>query len=311
MNNSDILFLYDAKLTNPNGDIDEENRPRMDYERSINLVSDVRLKRYIRDYFEQIGKEIFVGKVDGETVNATERIKRLFEKYDGKVNINKLSKEQQTWMLDQLIDVRVFGATMPLKSEDKGSSMTFIGPVQFNWGYSLNKVTLVESASITSHFGSDDKNDGGNIGKDYRVYYSFLAFHGVISGHRAAHTRLTDEDIHLFDKAVIKSIPLSATRSKVGQYPRLYVRVEYNSPEFLVGDLRDLVSLAETEGLRNISEVQLHVDALVNKLLEVRDEIAYIHYWQDSNLLLSYEGLQGKLVDLIPTELADKLVSVL
>lgn len=311
MNNSDILFLYDAKLTNPNGDIDEENRPRMDYERSINLVSDVRLKRYIRDYFEQIGKEIFVGKVDGETVNATERIKRLFEKYDGKVNINKLSKEQQTWMLDQLIDVRVFGATMPLKSEDKGSSMTFIGPVQFNWGYSLNKVTLVESASITSHFGSDDKNDGGNIGKDYRVYYSFLAFHGVISGHRAAHTRVTDEDIHLFDKAVIKSIPLSATRSKVGQYPRLYVRVEYNSPEFLVGDLRDLVSLAETEGLRNISEVQLHVDALVNKLLEVRDEIAYIHYWQDSNLLLSYEGLQGKLVDLIPTELADKLVSVL
>ncbi|MBB6175205.1 CRISPR-associated protein Csh2 [Anoxybacillus tengchongensis] len=311
MNNSDILFLYDAKLTNPNGDIDEENRPRMDYERSINLVSDVRLKRYIRDYFEQIGKEIFVGKVDGETVNATERIKRLFEKYDGKVNINKLSKEQQTWMLDQLIDVRVFGATMPLKSEDKGSSMTFIGPVQFNWGYSLNKVTLVESASITSHFGSDDKNDGGNIGKDYRVYYSFLAFHGVISGHRAAHTRLTDEDIHLFDKAVIKSIPLSATRSKVGQYPRLYVRVEYNSPEFLVGDLRDLVSLAETEGLRSISEVQLHVDALVNKLLEVRDEIAYIHYWQDSNLLLSYEGLQGKLVDLIPTELADKLVSVL
>ncbi|GAC90882.1 CRISPR-associated protein Csh2 [Anoxybacillus flavithermus NBRC 109594] len=311
MNNSDILFLYDAKLTNPNGDIDEENRPRMDYERSINLVSDVRLKRYIRDYFEQIGKEIFVGKVDGETVNATERIKRLFEKYDGKVNINKLSKEQQTWMLDQLIDVRVFGATMPLKSEDKGSSMTFIGPVQFNWGYSLNKVTLVESASITSHFGSDDKNDGGNIGKDYRVYYSFLAFHGVISGHRAAHTRLTDEDIRLFDKAVIKSIPLSATRSKVGQYPRLYVRVEYNSPEFLVGDLRDLVSLAETEGLRSISEVQLHVDVLVNKLLEVRDEIAYIHYWQDSNLLLSYEGLQGKLVDLIPTELADKLVSVL
>lgn len=311
MNNSDILFLYDAKLTNPNGDIDEENRPRMDYERSINLVSDVRLKRYIRDYFEQIGKGIFVGKVDGETVNATERIKRLFEKYDGKVNINKLSKEQQTWMLDQFIDVRVFGATMPLKSEDKGSSMTFIGPIQFNWGYSLNKVTLVESASITSHFGSDDKNDGGNIGKDYRVYYSFLAFHGILSGHRATHTRLTDEDVHFFDKAIIKSIPLSATRSKVGQYPRLYLRVEYSSPEFLAGDLRDFVSLSEIEGLRSISEVQLHVDALINKLLEVKKEIVNIHYWQDSNLLLSYEGQQGNFDDLIPTELANKLVSVL
>jgi CRISPR-associated protein Csh2 len=312
MNNSDILFLYDAKLTNPNGDIDEENRPRMDYERSLNLVSDVRLKRYIRDYLEQLGNEIFVGKVDGETVNATERIKRLFEKkYDGKVNLNKLSKEEQNWMLDQFIDVRMFGATMPIKSEDKGSSMTFTGPVQFNWGYSLNKVTLVESASITSHFGSDDKNDGGNIGKDYRVYYSFLAFHGIISGHRAVHTRLTEEDVHLFDQAIVKAIPLSATRSKVGQYPRLYMRVEYNSPEFIAGDLRDLVSLEETEGLRSISEVDLHVDALVNKLLEVNGEIARIHYWQDSNLMLNYEGQKGMLTDLLPSELADKLVPVL
>jgi len=91
----------------------------MDYERSLNLVSDVRLKRYIRDYLEQLGNEIFVGKVDGETVNATERIKRLFEqKYERKVNIKKLSKEEQNWMLDQLIDVRMFGATMPIKSED-------------------------------------------------------------------------------------------------------------------------------------------------------------------------------------------------
>jgi CRISPR-associated protein Csh2 len=45
MNNSEILYLYDAQLTNPNGDPDEENRPRMDYERGINLVSDLRLKR--------------------------------------------------------------------------------------------------------------------------------------------------------------------------------------------------------------------------------------------------------------------------
>ena len=45
MKNSEILYLYDAKFTNPNGDPDEENRPRMDYEREINLVSDLRLKR--------------------------------------------------------------------------------------------------------------------------------------------------------------------------------------------------------------------------------------------------------------------------
>ena len=60
-NNSEILFLYDAKMCNPNGDMDDENKPRMDYDTSTNLVSDVRLKRYIRDYFENVlNKEIFV-----------------------------------------------------------------------------------------------------------------------------------------------------------------------------------------------------------------------------------------------------------
>lgn len=312
MNNSDILFLYDAKLTNPNGDIDEENRPRMDYERSLNLVSDVRLKRYIRDYLEQLGYDIFVGKVDGNTVNATKRIEELFKNYEGKVkNKKKLSEEEQNWMLDQLIDVRLFGATMPIQSEDKGGSMAFTGPVQFNWGYSLNKVNLVESASITSHFGSSSDSDGGNIGKDYRVYYSFLAFHGVISGHRAKHTRLKDEDVELLDQAMVKSIPLSATRSKVGQYPRFYLRVEYNSNEFIAGDLRDLVELNRKEGLRSISELELVVDPLINKLLEIREEITNLHIWQDSNLIMNFEGEKGLFTDVLPVELKERVVPVL
>ncbi|REJ16315.1 MAG: type I-B CRISPR-associated protein Cas7/Csh2 [Caldibacillus debilis] len=310
MNNSEILFLYDAKLTNPNGDIDEENRPRMDYERSLNLVSDVRLKRYIRDYLDQIGYEIFVAKVEGNTVNATERLNKLFSNYEKKVELRKkLDPEVIDWLLDQLIDVRLFGATMPIKSEDKGNSITFTGPVQFNWGYSLNKVTLVESASITSHFGSENQNEGGSIGKDYRVYYSFLAFHGIISGHRAKYTRLKNEDVRLLDQAMVKAIPLNATRSKVGQYPRLYLRVEYNSPEFVAGDFRDLVSLNETEGLRGISEVELQADRLLNKLTEIKEEIAKIYFWQDTNLILEGHGQKGTLPDLLSPDLKEKLVS--
>ncbi len=61
--NSEILFIYDAKMSNPNGDMDNENKPRMDYDTSTNLVSDVRLKRYVRDYFEKAcGKEILLPK---------------------------------------------------------------------------------------------------------------------------------------------------------------------------------------------------------------------------------------------------------
>ncbi len=114
--NSEILFLYDAKMTNPNGDPDDENKPRMDYEKEVNLVSDVRLKRYIRDYLESKGYEIFVAKVDGQVVDATERLKRFLGK-DNK--LEKLSAEDMEKILQNLIDVRLFGATMPIKAQKK------------------------------------------------------------------------------------------------------------------------------------------------------------------------------------------------
>lgn len=307
MNNSDILFLYDAKLTNPNGDADDENRPRMDYERSINLVSDVRLKRYLRDYLQNKGYEIFVARVEDQTVNATDRLKKLFENYEGKVNLNKVEASEKEWMLDQLIDVRMFGATMPIKSDSKGSSMIFTGPIQFNWGYSLNKVSLVESSTITSHFSSSSENERGSMGKDYRLYYSFIAFHGIISAARAQHTRLTEEDVALFDEAMVRAIPLQATRSKAGQYPRVYIRVEYVNDQYIIGDLRDLVKLSENEGLRSIQEVELNIDLLIEKLVSANDKIKTIHYWQDTTLTFVSENRYGSFEQLLPGRLQEKV----
>ena len=75
MNSSEMLYIYDAKLSNPNGDPDEENRPRMDEE--INLVTDLRLKRYVRDYFLDLGNELYVQKVEGKSVTAEERVTKL------------------------------------------------------------------------------------------------------------------------------------------------------------------------------------------------------------------------------------------
>jgi len=193
--NSEILFTYDAKLCNPNGDPDEENRPRMDWEKEINLVSDLRVKRYIRDYLDDQGIPIYVRKIEGKSVKPEEVIKSVGEDIDE---------------LETFIDIRLFGATIPIKEKTR----TYIGPVQFNWGYSLNKVELLE-ASITSHFASDEKKHQGAIGKDHRVKYSFIAFSGIVSAKRAKITRLTEDDIGLFDRAMKESIPLQATRSKI------------------------------------------------------------------------------------------------
>lgn len=269
MNNSEILYLYDARLTNPNGDPDEENRPRMDYERDINLVSDVRLKRYVRDYLEFLGYTLYVRKLDGRSVKPDEIVKRLKD-------------QTKDGILDELIDVRLFGATMPIKD----NNMTFIGPVQFNWGYSLNKVELLES-SITSHFASDEKNQQGAIGKDYRVKYSLIAFSGVLSGKRAQYTHLKEEDVALLDNSMKYAIPQLATRSKIGQYPRLYMRVEFKNDETILGDMRDYISLNEkVESIRDITECSLNITELVKFLKANMEIVNSIHYFADEKLEL-------------------------
>lgn len=294
--NSDILFLYDAKLCNPNGDPDDENKPRMDYERSINLVSDVRLKRYIRDYFQWKGFEIFVAKQDDKAVTATDRIKELLQSD----KVKGISAEQMDSLLNRLIDVRLFGATMPLKSEEgKGSSSTFTGPVQFNWGYSLNKTRLVDSSGITSHFSSESAMEQGTMGKDYRVYYSLIAFHGIVSAKRGEKTLLKQEDLQLLDEAMVKSIPILATRSKIGQYPRLYLRVEYVDEFTFLGDLRDYVHISSTsdiDSLRSIEEVTLDVTLLCQLMIDNREKISKVYCWQDNQLKLEGAGTNNDLV---------------
>jgi len=296
--NSEILFLYDAKMTNPNGDPDDENKPRMDYEKEVNLVSDVRLKRYIRDYLESKGYEIFVTRVDGETVDATERLRRLL----GVDKLGALSPEHTKQILERLIDVRLFGATMPIKAQDegkRGASSTFTGPVQFSWGYSLNKVELVRSNSITSTFAGrsgEGKGEYGTFGKDWRLYYSLISFYGIVSGYRAQYTQLSEDDVKLLDDALWNAIPMMAsTRSKIGQKPRLLMRVEYHDYCTFLGDLRGRITIDPVEGLRDITDFEVDFSALVDFLEEKKEKIARVLVLEDPELRIKQGSLQGEL----------------
>lgn len=300
MNNSELLFLYDAKMTNPNGNVDDENRPRMDYDTQRNLVSDVRLKRYIRDYLNWLGKPLYVGEVEGKTVNAEQRLDALFAQYPVKVDKKSWSAEIERWMLEQLIDVRLFGATMAVK----GNALAYTGPVQFSWGYSLNPVRVMDS-TITTHFSSTGTQEQGTMGKDYRVVYSFLAFYGQVSGRRAERTGMTEADLQLLDEALIKSIPLISSRSKIGQAPRLYMRVEYADDMTMIGDWREQLP-ALPDGLNQIGEVQLSADRLLSKLESVQNRIHKIHLWQDVDLRWSSGERIGTLASLLPSSLRDK-----
>lgn len=261
-NNSEILFLYDAKNCNPNGDMDDDNKPRMDKFTKTNLVSDVRLKRYIRDYLHDFkGKGIFV---NNDADSAT-------KKYEEKAK-NNINNAKEKW-----IDVRFFGI-IPTQKEAMGN--TLVGPIQFTWGYSLNKVDLLKSKTITSKWANQQ-----GVGKDFRVKYSLIAFSGSINKANAVNTNLTEEDLELFDEAMLKSIPLSRTRSKIGQWPRLYLRIIMKDSKFLK-DLRELLHLRKEEDLTSIEDVELDISDLLRYLNENKENIEKIVYFLDDKLRL-------------------------
>ena len=80
-NNSDFIFLFDAKQTNPNGDPDMENKPRMDYETKTNLVSKYRKKRDIRDYAKTKGKLIFIDTEAERKVSVEQRLNSVMDDF--------------------------------------------------------------------------------------------------------------------------------------------------------------------------------------------------------------------------------------
>lgn len=314
LNNSEILFLYDAKRTNPNGDMDNENKPRMDWDTGTNLVSDVRLKRYIRDYMLKVKNlPIFVRKLGEDALKAKEAIGLFKLLYIDNVEIKEIVKTDLDIAdkdikdigdkIFDMADIRLFGATIPVEVESgKGSSSTFTGPVQFNWGYSLNKVELQESKTITSNLATSDSTKGAGVGKDYRVKYSFIAFSGGISGLAAIDTKLNYDDIKLLDESIIRSIPLNRTRSKIGQTPRFYLRIEMKDNESVLNDLREYIDIdyeIREDDIRDINDVQLNIDELLVYLSSKKNKIKIINYWKDDKLKIKDNSLE-KLLKMYP-----------
>jgi CRISPR-associated protein Csh2 len=276
--NSDFLFIYEAINCNPNGDPDQENKPRMDYDTNTNLVTDTRLKRYIRDYFMQKEQDVFVNRLltDPDLVNEyfkghnemKDAFEEIISKKKDKEGVfkalqDKKNKTLNAFILDKIvketfIDIRLFGSAFAVG----GFTQAYTGPLQINWGYSLNEVYPIESDSIVTIM----SDDSSTFGKDYRVHYSLLAFHGVANKFAAKTTGLSDEDLEQFRDALWNAIPSLPTRSKLNQYPKLYLEIIYNDGYHNghFGDLRDYVDCTPENGVDEFKKVRKFNDLDVN-----------------------------------------------
>lgn len=301
MNRSEILFLYDASWTNPNGDPVDENKPRIDEETGHNIVTDVRLKRTIRDYLNEFKeKEIFVREIsdeEGIIQDAKHRAEDFLLKDGEKVSKSDLTLAEmkrliQKNLLRDCIDVRLFGGTIPVeKSSKEKSSITLTGPVQFQMGQSLHRVKL-EYIKGTGAFASGDKQTRKTFREEYVVPYSLIGFYGVINEKASKHTLMTEEDVALLLDGLWNGTKNLISRSKVGQQPRLLLRVVYHEDCFHIGELNRLIRFdtekAEEEEVRHVSDGTLDVSPLLGKLAEEKEKIQEVQYLLDSQINLSY-----------------------
>jgi len=287
---SELLFLYDIRDANPNGDPADENKPRIDEETGVNIVTDVRLKRTIRDYLYEYRRdeagEIFVRKVESQ-----EGIQ------DAKARAKDF-KNDPSEILRSCIDVRMFGGTLPISTgASKDSSITFTGPVQFKMGRSLHTVEL-KYIKGTAAFASKEGKQQKSFREEYILPYSLICFYGIINENAAKKTNLTERDVKLLLDAMWNGTKNLITRTKVGQTPRLLLKVTYKDSGYHIGDLDKLIELQTSvphEKLRDISQLSLDITNLVNTLRKHKDKIKSVEYLVDDRLNLMCNGEKAEL----------------
>jgi CRISPR-associated protein Csh2 len=125
------------------------------------------------------------------------------------------------------------------------------------------------------------------------LYYSLIAFHGIVNPTAAKDSQATEEDIKLLVEGMWQGTKNLISRSKFGHMPRLLLKINYNSPRFFIGDLDRHVSVKTdipVERLRDISDLQLDVSSLKDSLSKHATNISSIEYVLDSRLNLVANG---------------------
>jgi CRISPR-associated protein Csd2 len=200
-NRIDFVYLFDVQDGNPNGDPDAGNLPRIDAETGMGLVTDVCLKRKVRNYAQTKkrlvdGYDIFIK----EKAVLNDEIDKAYD--DDKVKSadeNHKISNARDFMCKKYYDVRTFGAVM---STGKNAGQVR-GPIQLTFSRSVGPISPTEH-SITrlavARIQDADKQKGDNhtMGRKSTVPYGLYVCHGFVSANLAKQTGFSEEDLQLF-----------------------------------------------------------------------------------------------------------------
>lgn len=320
-NRSELIFLYDVSYCNPNGDPMDANRPRINEETGKCLVTDVRLKRTIRDYLFEKGYngtdslgDIFIRDEDGKAVTGMQRAEsysnqadfirkfidaRLFgavsapkkKKEAEKKNKNKRGKgEENISEADETIGVDAESAE---EQVDTQKTFHFTGPVQFGMGKSLNKVKE-NFIKGTGAFATTEGAQQRTFREEYNITYGLIGFHGMINENAAKATDLSTTDVKELIEGMWNGTKSLLTRSKKTHMPRLLIKVDYSQNGFFIGDLLDRMTLKYNDGVRedeleNIDQFNINTDKLVELLQKHDSKISRITVIKDERAKVTTE----------------------
>jgi CRISPR-associated protein Csd2 len=212
-NRYDFMLIFDVQDGNPNGDPDAGNLPRMDAETGQGIVTDVCLKRKVRNYVEMTKEgrlpfDIYVK----ERAVLNEQNERAYKAIGAEDELKKEDKkrkggdrvgEARRWMCDNFYDVRTFGAVM-----STGVNCGQVrGPVQMTFGRSVDQIVSLEHSITRMAVATEaeaEKQGGDNrtMGRKNTVPYGLYVAHGFISANLAAQTGFSEEDLELLWKAL-------------------------------------------------------------------------------------------------------------
>lgn len=271
----DFIYFFDVKDGNPNGDPDAGNLPRVDAETGHGLVTDVCLKRKVRNYIalakeEQPPFEIYVKEkaiLNKQNERAYQALDIDLSKDKGKRKGGDKVEDARAWMCKNFFDVRTFGAVMSI-----GINCGQVrGPVQLTFARSIDQIvasehTITRMAVATEGEAEKQGGDNRTMGRKFTVPYGLYKTHGFISAPLAQKTGFSEEDLSLFWDSLEKMFENDRSAARGMMSPRRLIIFEHSS---LMGnanaqDLFDRVRVKriteDNKAPRDFNEYQIFVD---------------------------------------------------
>ncbi|TVQ85805.1 MAG: type I-C CRISPR-associated protein Cas7/Csd2 [Micavibrio sp.] len=240
INRAEFVLIFDVKDGNPNGDPDAGNLPRVDTETGHGLVTDVCLKRKIRNYVgivkgEQPPYEIYVK--EKAVLNKTHE--RAYEAIGVDISGDEKKRKgggdnvgkARDWMCKNFFDVRTFGAVM-----STGVNCGQVrGPVQLTFARSVDPIVPLEHSITRMAVATEkeaEKQDGDNrtMGRKHTISYGLYVARGFISGHLAEQTGFSEEDFDLLVESLTNMFDHDRSAARGEMATRGLYIFRHNSP---------------------------------------------------------------------------------